>query len=748
MSWTLLIGVVVVLAIALAAAIARRIELRRMQHSVQKRDRSVRAGTAAAQLQYPIVDLSRCLGCGTCVAVCPESDVLELVHGQAMVVRGAHCQGISACERECPVGAITVTIANLEERDDIPALTEGLESVGAPGLYLAGEVTAHALIKTAVDHGTAVAAEVARRREEAELASEVDVLDLCIVGAGPAGLACALEAKRLGLDALILEQEERPGGTVAKYPRRKLVMTAPLELPLYGKLKRTSYAKEELIDLWDQIVTEQELTINGGESFQSVERDQEGRFVVATEEREYLARNVCLAIGRRGIPTKLGVAGEELSKVAYSLLDANSYQGRRVLVVGGGDSAAEAALGLAEQAGNEVTLSYRRGEFVRVRSKNEARIERSIADKKLQVIFHSNVVAIHPDSVELEVQNGGEAQRLALPNDDVFIMAGGTPPLDLLSRSGVSFDQADRPSSAPVLEQGTGLVRALSIALVLALGTLAFALWHLDYYSLPGNERPAHPKHAYLRPGLGIGLGLGVAGACLILVNLLYILRRSTDFKHRIFNLGSLQVWMTSHVATGILAFLCATVHGAMAPKRTVGGHAFWALAFLLVSGAIGRYFYAYIPRAANGRELELAEVKTRLGRVSEKWDQGQQRFNEYARSKVTELIEAKQWRGSFLGRVFAMLGLRRDLRRTLRAIASQGATQGIPAGQIEETVDLTRKAYGTAIMVAHYEDLRSVLNSWRYLHRWAALLLVLLVVLHVIYALTYGEHIFEGGLQ
>ena len=174
MSWTLLIGVVAALGLALTLAVARRLELRGMARTVQRRERAVRAGADKAQLQHPVVDLSRCLGCATCVAVCPEGDVLEIVHGQAMVVRGAHCQGISACERECPVGAITVTLSNLEERDDIPALTDELEAIGSPGLFLAGEVTAHALIKTAVEHGTAVAAEVARRQRAAEHPSEGD----------------------------------------------------------------------------------------------------------------------------------------------------------------------------------------------------------------------------------------------------------------------------------------------------------------------------------------------------------------------------------------------------------------------------------------------------------------------------------------------------------------------------------------------------------------------------------------------
>ncbi len=740
MSWTVLLGLVVVLGLALLVMIARRSELERMRRAVSKRERAVRQGSDKAQLQHPVVDLSRCLGCGTCVDVCPEDGVLELVHGQAMILNGARCVGHALCERECPVGAITVTLTNLEERKDIPALTEDLEAVGSPGLFLAGELTAHALIKTAVEHGVAVGAEVARRTAE-HGSVDSDVLDLCIVGAGPAGLACSLEAKRHGLDFVTLDQERSVGGTVAKYPRRKLVMTQPVEMPLYGRLKRTSYTKEELVDVWREIAEEQELPIRGGEVFEGLERGSDGHFVVRTKTGSYRARNVCLALGRRGTPRMLGVPGEEMPKTAYSLLDAHSYQGRRILVVGGGDSAAEAAIGLAEQPGNEVTISYRREGFFRIGAKNEERLERCIEQGRLSVLFQSEVRSIAADSVELAVRNGTGTTTRTLPNDEVFVMAGGTTPLDVLEKSGVSFDPSLRAAPAQLGEQGTGLVKALSIGLLLSLAGLGWAVWHSDYYLLEDAERAVHPKHNLLRPELGFGLWLGIGAVALIVLNLLYLLRRSLVVK-----LGSLQLWMTSHIATGILALLCVTLHSAMAPRDTVGGHAFAALAVLLVTGAIGRYFYAFVPRAANGRELELAEVKARLGKMSAEWDQGQLKFGERARNEVNELVEKKQWRDSFFGRVAALFGSQRDLRKALAKIAQEGREQGVAEDHIQETLALARRAYRTALMAARYEDLRAVLGTWRYLHRWVSLLLVLLVIVHVIYALAYGPFFFGAG--
>ena len=741
MSWTILVALALALGLALLAVLARRSELKRMLARVQIRDRAVRAG-AKAQLQHPVIDLSRCLGCGACVRACPEDGVLELVHGQAVVVNGSKCAGVAACARECPVGAITVTLTGLEERRDIPVLTEELEAVGFPGLFLAGEVTAHALIKTAIEHGTAVAAEVAGR-VESSAPPEDGLLDLCIVGAGPAGLACALESKRRGLSFVVLDQEPGPGGTIAKYPRRKLVLMRPVELPIAGKLAKESYSKEELMAMWRRIAEEQELPLRCGQVFQKVDREEDGTLLVRTATDSFRARNVCLALGRRGTPRKLEVPGEELSKVAYGLVDAASFRDRRILVVGGGDSAVEAAIGLAEQPGNDVTLSYRKEAFFRLKTRNEERLGHAVRDRGLRVLFESRVTSIRPSEVDLEIGGGPRLERATLPNDDVFVLAGGIAPLELLERSGVSFDPKLRPAVDPIVEQGPGLARALGFGFALALLALFWAFLNRDYYALPAVERPVHGKHLWLRPGQGLGLALGIAACALVVANLLYLLRRE---RRKGFTFGSLQAWMTMHVATGILALLCAALHAGMDTRNTVGGHAFLGLVLLLVTGAIGRYFYAFVPRAANGRELDVAEAKRRVAALLDTLDSSQRAFVERVESEIHALVERRQWKGSFLGRVLGLVLGERDLRHVVASLESEGRAQGVPEDRLAETLALAKQAYRAAVMAAHYEDLRALLNTWRWLHRWGAALVIALIVLHIAFALGYGG-VGRGGI-
>ncbi|MDF1798307.1 MAG: NAD(P)-binding domain-containing protein, partial [Planctomycetota bacterium] len=603
MSWTILGLLAAILATFVAALGIRRRELAEMGHRQDELESAKQRGSHAARLQYPQVDLAKCIGCGSCVRACPEEGVLELIHGQAIVVHGARCVGHGRCAEECPTAGIVVRLGDLEDRRDIPALTATLESTRTPGLFLAGEVTGFALVRTAIGHGQGVAQEVGRRKHGAtpSEAAAAAGLDLLVVGAGPAGLACALEAKTQGLDHLLVDQEQL-GGTVAHYPRRKLVLTQPVELPRYGKLGRTSYFKEELIELWNEIVRKEQLPLRTGLVLEDVVA-KDGGFAVHFQGGEVLhARNVCLALGRRGTPRKLGVPGEEATKVSYGLVDAEGYRDQDLLVVGGGDSAIEAAVGLAEQPGNRVTLSYRRGGFFRIKARNEARLAQAVEQGRVTVLFHSQVTRIDATSVELTVaeREGAEPEPRVLPNDEVFVLAGGIPPFELLERSGVSFDPADRPDLVADEDTG-GLLRALAVALTGALLALGWAFLFRGYYGLPGERRPLHELHDWLSPSGHVGLALGIAAVVLVLVNLAYLLRKAHWFPLR---WGNLQLWMTGHVATGTLALVLATLHGAMAPRQTVGGHAFVGLVVLVLSGAIGRYFYSFVPHAANGRDL------------------------------------------------------------------------------------------------------------------------------------------------
>jgi thioredoxin reductase/ferredoxin len=742
MSWTLLFGLVLALTLAWLVALYRRVELQRLEQRLNEFATAREKGTRKARLAYPHVDLSRCLGCGACIRACPEEGVLGLIHGQALVVHGARCVGHGACASECPTGAIALTIGELETRRDIPALDPTLEVPGVPGLFLGGEVTGYALIRTAIAHGTAIADEVAQRLAARGATavragqSTARCFDLCIVGAGPAGLAMALQAKARGLSFLVLEQDSL-GGTVAKYPREKLVMTQPVELPLVGRLESTSYRKEELMELWQRVAREHRLPIHEGVRFEGLVRGTDGSFEVDTTRGRLRACFVALALGRRGTPRRLGVPGEELPKVVYSLLDASAHQGRRVIVVGGGDSAVEAALALAEQPGNEVTLSYRQSAFTRLKARNEERIESALAEGRVRVLFQSEVARITADAVELRVQDQGGQRPDCFANDEVFVLIGGTPPFEMLERCGVSFDPSARPAAARPVERGTGFLRALTLALALSLIGLGWIAGNSGYYALPPSLRPRAAEHDWLRPSSPLGLTLGVLGALMILANLAYLARRNDWFGVR---RGTLKSWMTMHVLTGVLALLFGVLHGGMWTRDTLGHRALLALAVVVVTGTVGRYVYARVPRAANGRELELDELKAELAAISGEWDREHREFGERVRAEVEDFVSRSGGQRSFLARLHgALLGSPRRVRRALRRLRDEGLARGLPPDQLERLLVLGRRAYRTASMAAHFEDLRALISSWRYLHRWVALFLVLVVALHVLVALRYG---------
>jgi len=390
---------------------------------------AVRLGADKAVAQHPLIDELRCFGCGACVAACPEGDVLGIVNGKATIINGLKCVGHGKCALACPVEGITVGLGDISSREDLPKLDEHLQT-SIPGIYIAGELGGLALIKNAIAQGARAAEAISSGLESSD---HPELKDLVIIGAGPAGLSAALTARKNRLSFLLLDQQDA-GGTILQYPRKKLVMTKPVDIPLYGTLTKPEYSKEELLDIWNDAQQKFDIPVNTDEKLVNITK-YNGFFDILTTTNSFKARSVILALGRRGTPRKLNVPGEHLPKVAYKLLDAESYQDNHILVVGGGDSAIEAAIGLARQSGNTVTLSYRKEKFFRIKSRNEEQIAEYIRDHKIRVLFNSQVSEI--SDKEIVLQQDGEKTTLA--NDYMFIFAGGEPPFALLKKIGIKF---------------------------------------------------------------------------------------------------------------------------------------------------------------------------------------------------------------------------------------------------------------------------------------------------------------------
>ena len=693
-------------------------------------------GSHKARLQYPQVDLAKCIGCGSCVTACPEEGVLALLHGQAMVVHGARCVGHGRCATECPTDGIVVRLGDIENRNDIPVLDEDLTCIGTPGLYMAGEVTGFALVRTAIEQGRLVAQAVARDRKPA--LADPGVRDLVVVGLGPAGLSCGLEAINQELDFVVVERD-RLGGAVAHYPRQKMVLTRPVNLPRGGRLTESEYSKEELLEIWRTTAETEGLPIQERHDFSHLDpRDADGIFQVNfTNSDPIRARSVCLAMGRRGTPRKLGVPGEESSKVSYGLVDAGQFQGDKILVVGGGDSAIEAALALSEQDGNHVTLSYRRPSVFRIKARNKVRLDEAIAKGQITALFSSSVTRIDPQSVDLEfTESTPEVAQMTIANDVVFVLAGGLPPFEQLERSGVSFDPAKRPRTVEADDQG-GLLRSLIWAFAITMAALVWLATFREYYALSSLARPGHGHHGLLAPSGTAGLIFGVVAALLIGVNLMYLARKSLRFPLQI---GTLRTWMTWHVATGILAFVAAALHSFGSLRSTVGTHAFLGMGILVMTGALGRYLYSFIPRAANGRSLDLGEVRAKLAAFEAEWDREHRGFGEKLRSQIEELATEAHWSGSPWARLSSLVRSRSHLRKMKTSLTQQARDEGIPEPQIRKLHTLAGPVQRAALAAAHLEDIRGIVASWRYAHRWIALLMVGLVLIHIFTALRYGQ--------
>lgn len=438
----------VVLAVALSRHLRRTRAKERQALAAAEKGKLYSDGPRA---QHPHIDVGKCIGCGTCVDACPEGDVLGVIAGKAAIVNGHKCVGHSLCAEACPVGAITIVMAPPGIAADMPQLTPEYET-NVKRMFIVGELGGLALIKNAVTQGIAVIDTITRRLAATKRPTAPGTYDVCIIGAGPGGISASLRAIENKLSYLTLEQDEF-GGTVSKFPRQKLVMTSPVQFPLYGKFKKLEISKEELLKFWDHVSKRADLRVNTHEKVETIARDEDGLFTIRTIKGQHRSRYVVLALGRRGTPRKLEIPGEQMPKVMYSLIEAEAYTDVRILVVGGGDSAVEAAMGLACQKGNEVTLSYRKPEFSRLKERNAQRIEEARRKGTVKVVFDSNPVEIRKGCVLLEVAG----QRREIPNDYVWVFAGGTPPNDFLRKVGIEIGSRDLTPDAKAEARLKGL---------------------------------------------------------------------------------------------------------------------------------------------------------------------------------------------------------------------------------------------------------------------------------------------------
>ncbi len=393
------------------------------------KEAAAEAGLLEPASLHPKFDLAKCLGCGACASACPEGNIIGVINGKAELVEPTHCIGHGACREACPYDAITLVFGTESRGVDIPHVRPDFQT-NVPGIFIAGELGGMGLIRNAMEQGSQ-AIESVQKLPRHRPSQGYDVI---IVGAGPAGFSASLAAKKRRLRYLTIEQDSF-GGTVAHYPRGKIVMTAPATLPLGGKLKFRTVSKERLLRVWTDIRRKTHLKIKYREQVKSIAH-RGPAFEVQTTRGSYLAASVLLAIGRRGTPRKLDVEGEDQAKVVYRMIDPEQYRRQHVLVVGGGDSALEAAVSLAKQPGTTVTLSHRSDAFSRAKVKNREEVETARKSGRLTVLLQSNVKKISRHDVEIE-QKG---RRMQIRNDAVIVCAGGILPTAFLESVGIKVE--------------------------------------------------------------------------------------------------------------------------------------------------------------------------------------------------------------------------------------------------------------------------------------------------------------------
>ncbi|MFO0565592.1 MAG: NAD(P)-binding domain-containing protein [Polyangiaceae bacterium] len=432
-SWVILGGIVAL--VLLFYALWDRIEHRKVSAAAREQADVAAMGEAVPASLHPQIDPGRCIQSGACIAGCPEKGVIGLVGGRAHLINPLACIGHGTCEKACPVGAIELVYGTRTRGLELPRIGPDFQT-NQPGIYIVGELSGMGLIRNAVKQGAEAAQNIAEGSGgEPGRRGLNGAYDAIVVGAGPAGISATLGLLAANLRVLMVERELF-GGTIMHYPRAKVVMTGELELPVYGRVRQKIMSKEELVSIWNDIFEKVKPPLVTEELVERLARDADGMWVIHTSKGTHRAANVILALGMRGAPAKLGVAGEDDKKVSYRLLEPDPFADQHVLVVGGGNAAVESALALSDFGRcKSVSISYRRDKFARCRAENRRRIDEAIANKKVCFLPNTQVSRIYSGGITLR----GNGRERDLANDAVIVQIGGTPPTSILKSFGVEL---------------------------------------------------------------------------------------------------------------------------------------------------------------------------------------------------------------------------------------------------------------------------------------------------------------------
>jgi len=422
----------------------------------------------APDYPHPVIFPERCIGCHACVDACPH-DVLAIVNGIASPVARDQCMEDTSCQVECPVNPKACIVINTTKKikpRPVPVRDPAFMT-NVPGCYIIGDVSGTPLIKNAANEGADVIKHIVRELNNGAGPGPQAGVDVAIIGIGPAGLSAAIAAKQFKLSYVGIEQD-KVLATIDAYPKGKYVFFKPDSMDSRGTIAVDGLGeqREKILDSWIGAMKTNDVVINEGESCKSVKRAEDGDyFVVQTEkglERQrvsYDARRIVLALGNRGTPMKLRLPGEEMKitldglaedKVKYKLTDPEAYKRRRIIIVGAGNSAIEAAVDLvarrqgdqitfrADDEINEVTLVIRSDMKNDLKFGNKLQVYQCIDEGKIKAYFGTAIKEIREDEVVLMNARTSE-EKLTLPNDYIFAMIGGDRPTRFLEAIGIKI---------------------------------------------------------------------------------------------------------------------------------------------------------------------------------------------------------------------------------------------------------------------------------------------------------------------